>query len=160
PPVGARPPLREELAAADPAVGPERRAGAPFANRSTTARNAGTRDASRRFREARSRAAGAHHRCGPRGRSGEVLPQVRHAWLHSTRYTWPEEASLDDELQRLLREAEATPTDEGLALRVDQALRRAGRDEQRRARFRFKFECPLRFEDLRPGKDPLVRSCD
>lgn len=67
---------------------------------------------------------------------------------------------MDDELQRLLREAEANPTDEGLARRVDQALRRAGRDEQRRARFRFKFECPLRFEDLRPGKDPLVRSCD
>lgn len=70
------------------------------------------------------------------------------------------EATLDEDLQRLLREAEAHPSDEGVARRVDHALRRAGRDEERRARFRFKFQCPLRFEDLRPGDGPLVRACD
>ncbi|MCO5166075.1 MAG: hypothetical protein M9894_06870 [Planctomycetes bacterium] len=68
---------------------------------------------------------------------------------------------MDDDLQRLLRQAEASPGDEALARRVDGALRRAGRDEERRARFRFKFQCPLRFEDLQVrGLDPLVRSCD
>lgn len=89
------------------------------------------------------------------------MAQVGHAWLHSTRYTWPVEATLDEDLQRLLREAEAHPSDEGLARRVDHALRRAGRDEERRARFRFKFQCSLRYEDLRPDQgDPLVRQCD
>lgn len=89
------------------------------------------------------------------------MAQVGHAWLHSTRYTWPREATLDEDLQRLLREAEAHPTDEGLARRLDHALRRAGRDEERRARFRFKFQCPLRYEDLRPNPvDPLERACD
>ena len=70
-------------------------------------------------------------------------------------------ADMDEDLQRLLREAEAHPTDEGLARRVDHALRRAGRDDERRARFRFKFQCPLRFEDLQPSPvDPLERACD
>ncbi len=98
---------------------------------------------------------------GPLARSGEVVAQAGHAWVHSIRYTWREEGALDDDLQRLLREAQAHPTDEGLARRVDHALRRAGRDEERRARFRFKFQCPLRFEDLRPDRgDQLVRSCE
>ena len=65
----------------------------------------------------------------------------------------------DEELQRLAREAEANPTDEGLARRYDQGLRRAGRDEALRARFTVKYLCPLRFEDLPPTADPLVRAC-
>ncbi|MBX3468171.1 MAG: hypothetical protein KF878_14965 [Planctomycetes bacterium] len=68
---------------------------------------------------------------------------------------------MDDDVQRLLREAEASPGDAALARRVDGALRRAGRDDERRARFRFKFQCPLRFEDLKAEpSDPLVRSCE
>lgn len=65
----------------------------------------------------------------------------------------------DEDLQRLAREAEAHPTDEAVARRYDQALRRAGREDALRARFQFKFLCPLKFEDLSPTADPLVRAC-
>lgn len=67
---------------------------------------------------------------------------------------------MDEELQRLARDAATHPNDEGLARRLDHALRRAGRDDERRARFRFKFQCPLRYEDLAPTSDPLQRSCE
>jgi hypothetical protein len=67
---------------------------------------------------------------------------------------------MDEELQRLAREAATHPNDEGLARRLDHALRRAGKDAERRARFRFKFQCPLRYEDLTSTSDPLLRSCD
>jgi hypothetical protein len=67
---------------------------------------------------------------------------------------------MDEDLQRLTREAATHPNDEGLARRLDHALRRAGRDDARRARFRFKFQCPLRYEDLAPSEHPLVRSCE
>jgi hypothetical protein len=65
----------------------------------------------------------------------------------------------DEELQRLAREADAQPSDEAVARRYDQGLRRAGRDRDLRARFQFKLLCPLRFEDLPPTADPLVRAC-
>lgn len=65
----------------------------------------------------------------------------------------------DEELQRLARDAEANPTDEALARRYDQGLRRAGREDALRARFEMKFLCPLRYEDLPPTADPLVRAC-
>jgi hypothetical protein len=65
----------------------------------------------------------------------------------------------DEDLQRLAREADADPADEAVARRLEQGLRRAGQVDALRARFRFKFLCPLRYEDLAPTDDPLMRAC-
>jgi len=67
---------------------------------------------------------------------------------------------VDQDLSELERRARANPEDRDLADRLDRALLRAGRDEQVQARYRFKFQCPLRFEDLQASGDDLTqRSC-
>ncbi|HBP21211.1 MAG TPA: hypothetical protein DEA08_25920 [Planctomycetes bacterium] len=67
---------------------------------------------------------------------------------------------MDERLRGLQREAEARPSDEGAAIRYERALRAAGEEEALQARFRLKFACPLRFEELRAGADPAIRRCE
>lgn len=66
---------------------------------------------------------------------------------------------MDDDVQRLRREAAARPGDEEAARRLDRALERSGERAELRRRYRLKFECPLRFEALAPTADPLERDC-
>lgn len=66
---------------------------------------------------------------------------------------------MDDDVQRLRREAAARPEDEAAARRLDRALERAGERAELGRRYRMKFECPLRFEQLDPTSDPLERAC-
>lgn len=67
---------------------------------------------------------------------------------------------MDQDLSELERRASANPEDRELAERLDRALLRAGREEQVQERYRFKFRCPRRFEDLAFSNDPAQRSCD
>lgn len=67
---------------------------------------------------------------------------------------------MDEGLRRVEREAAARPADAPTARRYDRALERAGQRDVLRRRYTFKFLCPLRFEELAPTKDPLVRTCD
>lgn len=66
---------------------------------------------------------------------------------------------MDDSLRSLERALEADPADASAVRRYEQALRRAGGAEQLQARYRLKFSCPLRFEDLGEGAAPDVRDC-
>jgi len=67
---------------------------------------------------------------------------------------------VDADLQELRRAVEAHPGDVTLTQRLEQALRRAGKEDEQRARYRIKFLCARRFEDLTPTPDPQVRLCD
>jgi hypothetical protein len=67
---------------------------------------------------------------------------------------------MDEGLRRLERETASRPADEQTARRYDRALERSGQRDVLRRRYRFKFLCSLRFEELTPTKDPLVRTCD
>jgi hypothetical protein len=66
---------------------------------------------------------------------------------------------MDEKLERLAREAATDPTDEAAARRLDSALARAGREEELRERYRFKFECPLRWQDLSVSESGRTRYC-
>ena len=66
---------------------------------------------------------------------------------------------MDQDLRALQRAAEADPADRDAARRYDEALRRAGDEEALFERYRFKFLCPLAFEDLTEGLHPFVRDC-
>jgi hypothetical protein len=66
---------------------------------------------------------------------------------------------MDEDLAELERRAAANPADAGAAARLDRSLLRAGRTEDAVARYRFKFRCPLRFDDLELGPDPEARHC-
>jgi len=66
---------------------------------------------------------------------------------------------MDEALEELRRRAEADPRDREAAAQLDQHLLRAERADELAQRYRFKFRCPLRFEELPPGKDPFVRDC-
>ncbi|MGE0712910.1 MAG: hypothetical protein AB7N76_11500 [Planctomycetota bacterium] len=67
---------------------------------------------------------------------------------------------MDHELRDLERDATAEPSDIDRAQRYDQALLRAGRSGEVAGRFRFKFQCPLRYQQLTPTDEPDVRACD
>ncbi len=66
---------------------------------------------------------------------------------------------MDESLSELERRAAANPADAVTAARLDRSMLRAGQDEAVAQRYRFKFRCPLRFEDLAMGADPLKRDC-
>jgi anti-anti-sigma regulatory factor len=66
---------------------------------------------------------------------------------------------MDEDLARLQRDACANPADVETARRLEAALGRAGQTEALRARYRFKFLCPLTFEDLEPTGDDDRRHC-
>lgn len=66
---------------------------------------------------------------------------------------------MDQDLSELERRARANPHDRELADRLDRSLLRAGRGEELGARYRLKFQCPLRFDDLEPSPDLTRRSC-
>lgn len=66
---------------------------------------------------------------------------------------------MDLNLSELERRARANPGDSDLASQLDRALLRAGREEQVQERYRSKFRCPLRFEDLPIVADPAKRAC-
>ncbi len=67
---------------------------------------------------------------------------------------------MDDELLRLARAAADDPRDEQAARAYDAALRRAGRREEVYERFKLKFECPKKWDELEatPGRD--ARHCE
>ncbi|MBL4845436.1 MAG: hypothetical protein JKY65_07920 [Planctomycetes bacterium] len=67
---------------------------------------------------------------------------------------------MDQDLNKLEREAIANPGDAEAANKLDRALLRAGREEQATKRYWFKFRCPLRFDDLDLRDDPLLRDCE
>lgn len=67
---------------------------------------------------------------------------------------------MDERLRGLEREADARPSDEEAARRYERALRAAGEEPTLQARFRVKFACPLRFEELRAGPEPGARHCE
>lgn len=67
---------------------------------------------------------------------------------------------MDERLRRLQRAADARPSDEAAASRYERALRAAGEEEALHARFRLKYACPLRFEQLQAGPDPRTRRCE
>lgn len=67
---------------------------------------------------------------------------------------------MDEGLRRLERESRSDPSDIEAARRLDHALARAGDGKELRRRYRAKFLCPLRFEELTPTADPLRRACD
>lgn len=66
---------------------------------------------------------------------------------------------MDEGLRRLERESLAAPGDERAARRHEQVLQRIGQRDAVRRRYTLKFVCPLRFEELSPTPDPLVRRC-
>ncbi|MGE0706845.1 MAG: hypothetical protein AB7N76_06535 [Planctomycetota bacterium] len=66
---------------------------------------------------------------------------------------------MDETLRELERAAQAEPSDPDVARRLERALRAGGETERLEARFRFKFQCPLRFEDLRAGEVARERLC-
>lgn len=67
---------------------------------------------------------------------------------------------MDERLENLARLARGAPDDAEAAGRYDRALLRAGQRDAVRARYRFKFLCPARWEELRDGDHPEVRRCD
>lgn len=67
---------------------------------------------------------------------------------------------MDQDLSELERRASANPGDRELADALDRRLLRAGREEQVLERYRLKFRCSKRFEDLPYSDDPARRSCD
>ena len=67
---------------------------------------------------------------------------------------------MDEDLNRLRREVEADRGDRMAAIRYEAALQRGGRHEELRELYRFEFECPKQWSDLKPTRDPLVRNCD
>lgn len=69
---------------------------------------------------------------------------------------------MDDTLERLRREHEATPADVEVARRYEAALLRAGDRQAARDLYRWKFQCPLSYVDDLTGDpwDPHVRRCD
>jgi hypothetical protein len=67
---------------------------------------------------------------------------------------------LDENLEQLARAAASDPTDEAAARRYDAALARAGRDDEVRERFRFKFQCPLQWSQLTPTPNPDRKFCE
>lgn len=66
---------------------------------------------------------------------------------------------MDERLRELQRATEASPSDAEAARRYERALAGSGETAALRARFRFKFECPLRFEELDSSDDPAERYC-
>lgn len=66
---------------------------------------------------------------------------------------------MDDTLRGLERAVEADPADGAAVRRYEQALRRADAGERLVARYRLKYACPLRFEDLNEGSAPDTRDC-
>ena len=67
---------------------------------------------------------------------------------------------MDENLERLAREAASDPADAAAARRLDTALARAGREEELRERFRFKFECPRQWQDLETTRSAKAKFCD
>ncbi len=67
---------------------------------------------------------------------------------------------MDENLERLARDAAADPADEAAARRLDAALARAGREEELRERFRFKFQCERQWADLAPTRGSGAKFCD
>ena len=55
---------------------------------------------------------------------------------------------MDQDLERMRRDVEAAPADADAARRYEQALLRAGKRDEAKARYRFKFQCPKRWEEL------------
>lgn len=66
---------------------------------------------------------------------------------------------MDEGLRRLERESLVAPGDERAARRHEQVLQRVGQRDAVRRRYTLEFVCPLRFEELSPTPDPLVRRC-
>jgi type II secretion system (T2SS) protein E len=67
---------------------------------------------------------------------------------------------VDQDLSELERRARANPEDRDLADRLDRGLLRAGRNEELQQRYRFKFQCPLRFDDLAATPSLSRRTCE
>ena len=66
---------------------------------------------------------------------------------------------MDQSLSELERQARANPEDRDLADRLDRALLRAGQSEALLERYRSKFQCPLRFEELDETSSLSRRTC-
>ena len=67
---------------------------------------------------------------------------------------------MDDALEQLRRTAEEDPDDVAAARRYEAALLRAGRREDAESLYRFKFKCPMRWEELTPNPvRPDQRAC-
>lgn len=66
---------------------------------------------------------------------------------------------MDRDVEALRRAAARAPEDADVAARLDQALRRAGRDDEVVERYRAKLRCDLRFEDLDETPVAFTRRC-
>jgi hypothetical protein len=66
---------------------------------------------------------------------------------------------MDQELRTLSRAAAEDPTDEAAARRYDAALLQVGDRARVQERFRWKFQCPLRWTDMAATADPAVKHC-
>lgn len=58
---------------------------------------------------------------------------------------------MDDSLARLRRDVEANPGDVEAVARYEAALLRSGKRDEAKALYRFKFQCPMKYEDMQPG---------
>jgi len=67
---------------------------------------------------------------------------------------------VDDELLRLRRACADDPADPLSARAYDAALHRAGKPEEVYERFKLKFQCPKRWEELTQGQALGIRHCD
>jgi len=66
---------------------------------------------------------------------------------------------VEGDVQELARRYRADPSDAELRSAYERALRRAGDADGLAELFRLEFACPMKWHELAPTDDPLVRDC-